>query len=240
MTDALIFPDQVVFFRNLMLQRTNVLVAVAGQDALTAWLENGRVDLIDNTFKDNEARRKAYQLAESDMQKECRQILGMMGPAAPRHFVSIGPGNSLLEALLLRQWCDLGQVTLIDIEQTESHQHGFSRQGSGYASLENSRRFLAENGTPIESISLCNPLHEPLPNAKFDLLISILSMGFHYPCDDYADYIIRDCEIGGLIVIDARKNAPDNGLRRILASGFAVERTHSFAKFERVLLKKVA
>ena len=107
-------------------------------------------------------------------------------------------------------------ILLIDIEYSDSHKHGFKLEGSGYANLEETQNFLILNDVPMEKFFLCNPKKQHLPKYKFDLLISILSMGFHYPCDSYVDFIVQNAEKGSKIVLDKRSNVIDVGFDSLL------------------------
>jgi hypothetical protein len=130
------------------------------------------------------------------------------------------------------------RLLLIDIEQSKEHQHGFAQHGSGYADLASCRRFLTSNGVPDADIATCNPRNQPLPPGEFDLLISLLSMGFHYPCDEYTNFILTGLRSGGSLILDKRTGSTDTGWDT-LKSHFKVLTQAVDAKSVRLVLEKI-
>jgi len=239
MDRKIVFPPDVVFFRNLMLQRTNILADIGGQAPLARWMETGATEPIDLLHADPKKRAIALFQAESDYRHDAAQLLAILPTTDLARVVSVGPGNGLLELLLMQHFNGNAQLLLIDIEQSDSHHHGFHNQGAGYASLRSTIDFLSINGIEESRAIGCNPLNEPIPNFEFDLLISILSMGFHYPCDDYVNYMINSCAPNGMIVVDKRIGSQDHGFSLLLDSGFNIVRKIDFQKYSRVLLQRI-
>jgi len=239
MDRKIVFPPDVVFFRNLMLQRTNILADIGGQAPLARWMETGATEPIDLLHADPKKRAIALFQAESDYRHDAAQLLAILPTTDLARVVSVGPGNGLLELLLMQHFNGNAQLLLIDIERSDSHHHGFHNQGAGYASLRSTIDFLGMNGIEKSRTKGCNPLKEPIPNFEFDLLISILSMAFHYPCDDYVNYMINSCAPNGMIVVDKRIGSQDHGFSLLLDSGFNIVRKIDFQKYSRVLLQRI-
>jgi len=65
--------------------------------------------------------------------------------------------------------------------------------------------------------------------------MSILSMGFHYPCDEYVEWILANKGEGALIVLDKRRDAPDAGYDSLRAE-FDVRESLESPKSSRVFL----
>lgn len=40
-------------------------------------------------------------------------------------------------------------------------------------------------------------------------------MGFHYPCDDYVDFILSNIRKSGNLILDKRKNVRDDGFAKL-------------------------
>jgi len=239
MDRKIVSPSDVVFFRNLMLQHINILAGIGGQAPLARWMETGATEPIDLLHADPKKRAIALFQAESDYRHDAAQLLAILPTTDLARVVSVGPGNGLLELLLMQHFNGNAQLLLIDIEQSDSHHHGFHNQGAGYASLRSTIDFLSINGIEESRAIGCNPLNEPIPNFEFDLLISILSMGFHYPCDDYVNYMINSCAPNGMIVVDKRIGSQDHGFSLLLDSGFNIVRKIDFQKYSRVLLQRI-
>lgn len=235
------YPADPVFFRNLILQRTDALTSLVGPGPLQAWLTSGDTSPIESYFYIEKIRDQALKKLEEDFNRDLFQIAELLGDSTtPKTIVSIGPGNGLLEVLLLKQFPAIDEIVLIDIEQSLSHHHGYAQQGAGYADLNATKTFMTNNDINDTAITLCNPLYDKLPDIKFDLLISILSMGFHYPCDSYASYMIKNLSPAGSIIIDKRKSAPDAGFETLVANQFEVAYHIDFGKFDRVLVRRRA
>jgi hypothetical protein len=234
----LIYPDDAKFFCNLVLQRTNALTQVAGPSALISWFERGDTSAIESLHGNAELRTAILSIMEDDYTRDTDQVIALINHVTrPRSLVSIGPGNGILETMLLAKLDSIRTITLIDIEKSDSHSHGYASTGSGYASLEATRAFMRRNGVTCE-INVCNPLREPLPQDNFDIVISILSMGFHYPSDEYSNHICNYCSPHGAVVLDKRKFVPDSGYDTILARNFQLFKSIDFGKFTRVSLTR--
>lgn len=152
------------------------------------------------------------------------------------NLISIGPGNALIELILQKKF-NFNKILLIDIENSTSHHHGYSNLGSGYASLVDTKKFLIDNGIDKNQIIICNPNLQKIPNIKIDVLVSIISMGFHYPCDTYFEYIMRNSSKGSLIFLDKRKNIKDEGFEKLfnICNCYLVK---EFKKNFRILLER--
>jgi len=107
------------------------------------------------------------------------------------------------------------ELLLIDIEKTDYHYHGYHEKGSGYASLSSTKKFLLDNLDHKIEIHTCNPTKQKIPNFEFTFLISLLSMGFHYPCNEYIPYIMSHSVEGSWIVLDKRRGSTDGGFSSI-------------------------
>jgi hypothetical protein len=100
------------------------------------------------------------------------------------------------------------RLYLLDRTQTdESIAYGYRERADYYNSLEITRAFLVLNGVPETSLVTLEArddagLHVPEP---VDLIVSLISWGFHYPVATYLDRsheLLRD---GGRLIIDVRK-----------------------------------
>jgi len=122
-------------------------------------------------------------------------------------------------------------ISLIDIETTRERYHDYHATGAGYANLDSAKRFLLANGVPAESITVCNPRLNPLPCGPFDLIISLLSAGHHYPVAEYVPFVLQTLAPGGAFIFDMRRNTVQE--KRL--SGFRdVKLIHATPKSERV------
>ncbi len=209
------FPHDPQFISNLVLQRTEPFMELGGGGVLSRWFEAGDKTALHAFLAANDLLSVYLNNVAADVAHEVRTVLQQVGERNFNRVASIGPGNGLFELALFHAR-PYEKILLIDIEHSEGrHQHGYAAQGSGYASLAATKRFMTDNGVPAERIELCNPQITSLPDFRYDLLVSLLSMGFHYPCDDYVDFILSHPNEGASVVLDKRKDAADAGFKVI-------------------------
>jgi len=89
--------------------------------------------------------------------------------------------------------------------------HGFNEKGSGYANLTDIKNFLITYDIPLNKIITRNPEKHKIPKFKFDSLILLFSMGFHYPCNVHTDFILKNASHRSKIIYDKRRNVFDKG-----------------------------
>ena len=192
---------------NLALQRTAPLIALGGRQALTHWFATGDKQPIASLL--GQTAGPFINQVLQDIRKEVEDLDRYLDFSAIKNVASIGPGLCIFELLMYqRHSCKL---YLIDIEASAEHQHGFYKYGSGYSDNASARRFLEDNGVPPTDIEFCNPRKQPLRYTSMDLIISNISMGFHYPVDEYVSYIQQALAPGGFLVFDKRKGVDDQG-----------------------------
>lgn len=234
MKKQIVFPSDDSFVENLILQRTGDFVKYGGKHALERWFADGDRSLLVEALRSTGSINRFLRDTADRLQVEAQEVAALVPALSPATVVSIGPGNGLVE-LFLFDYLPISKLLLIDIEDSEAHAHGYAECGSGYASLAATRNFLVANGVPEQCIQTCNPKHEAIPQVKFDLLISLLSMGFHYPCDDYTDFIVSNINSDGIIVMDKRRRVLDFGYATLLEN-FRIVNQRESAKSQRVVL----
>jgi hypothetical protein len=148
----------------------------------------------------------------------------------PSNVVDIGCGQGIPDALLAQDFeCSF---VLVDIEETDRQYHGWSSEGAGYASLEETGAFLAANGVSGDRIRLVNPRRTPeaIGRIKGDVVTSWISCGFHYPVDEYLEIFMPAIAAGGTVVLDVRNQYARRGsagLQTLRANTEVIEIAHS-------------
>lgn len=147
--------------------------------------------------------RRAFNL---DMAREYEEIR----PHLPRRAVAIldiGCGVGGIDVLLHRHY-GTPRLYLVDRTQTSDRvYYGFETRGAFYNSLEATRRLLLTNGVPEPALRFREVGDEcrlDIPEAV-DLVISLISWGFHYPVTVYADQVRALLRPGGRVILDVRK-----------------------------------
>jgi len=220
---------------NLILQRTGPFIKMGGQLALMQWFQTGsKQQLI--AFLDGCGGKETFvKEVAAEIAAEFAQLEPHLRTASMRKIASIGPGNGFFELMVHR--LIQPQISLIDIEKSEQHVHGFERNGSGYADLATCRNFLIANGADPADVTTCNPTFAPLPTQMFDGVISLLSMGFHYPCDQYLGFLRAQVRPGGLLILDKRRGTPDSAWD-VLQEDFETAAAFPAPKSDRLVLRK--
>jgi len=224
------------FLSDLILQRTDPFLKLGGRNALMNWFSQGNINGLVSFLKVNNLVSDYLRMVFENYKSEIILLMDKLPRKALKRIVSIGPGNGIFELLLV---CEnlTTDLCLIDIERTPEHYHGFNLKGSGYANLQTTKAFIESNIQSPLNITLCNPTKEPLPEFEYSLFISILSMGFHYPCDEYTDFIISKSTINSFVIFDKRIDTADVGFQKILKN-FSVIHLIKGKKYDRFFLKR--
>lgn len=179
--------------------------------------------------------RKIVAGALATIVADVEQISASLGTGPVARLCDIGCGYAFHD-LLLSRVLDLTHIHLIDIEHTPERHHDFDRCGAGYSNLERARGLVMRNAAPGRQplVSCLNPQRQAIDfSHDFDLVISLLSCGFHYPVDTYLKFFERCLAPGGRIVLDLRRSENHESL----FDAFRIEREiDSEVKSTRVVL----
>lgn len=213
---------------DIALQRTQTLLTIPciGPIAFRAWNKGFESLLL------WEARVRRSRIL-ADAWDEVVAEWDTIGPHVPKRGAGadIGSGHGLLSLAAARAQ-EFSKLYLVDIERTASKHHSFSERGAGYASLAKASEFLRSNG--YSNVATCNPLNQELPMGPLDCIFSVISAGFHYPIEEYANYARRTLNAGGLLIFDMRH---DTDQMKFL-HGFDCTEIHVGSKFSRMLARK--
>jgi len=114
-------------------------------------------------------------------------------PKSPNNILDIGSGLGMINLFLNNYYKKLIKFTLIDKNfVSKKIKYGFSSNYESYSLLNETKLFLVNNGLKNEQINLINADDAYNLNIKFDLIISLISMGYHYPLNNYLK-ILRNC-----------------------------------------------
>ena len=106
-------------------------------------------------------------------------------------FLSIGGGMGGLEAVINKR---LGSKKFYFIERNFVSKKvvygwGGSLNSEAYNNVEEQKYFLLRNGLEEKNIHIYDYDNNDLPRLKFDIIISLLSLDYHYDFFIYADYL---------------------------------------------------
>ena len=119
-------------------------------------------------------------------------------------FLSIGGGLGGLE-LIINEKFDNRNYYFIErnfISKKVKYGWGGMTNSEAYNDLNLQKNFLETNGLKNEQINIYDYDKDDLPNIKFDLVISLLSLDYHYDFDIYINYLKKISKPNTRIIFD--------------------------------------
>lgn len=178
----------------------------------------GAADIASCYYKDI---RKDYESIKAYLPEECNSIL------------DIGCGIAGIDLFLYEHYNERAEINLFDYTHIDkSIYYGYHDNASVYNDLSLSVNFLELNGVKKDSINFYDA-ENGFFLKPYDIIISLLSCGFHYPVKTYLGQI-KQCN-PYITILDIRKNS---GQIEMLRDNFkSVEVISTYSKCERVLIK---
>ena len=142
-------------------------------------------------------------------------------PQSASRTLDIGCGAALIDVFVARHLIEGGSdvhVHLLDrTALSERVFYGFKSQAAFYNSLSLSHKILRANGVRDDRIHLHDPddLQE-LGEHRFDLVLSLISWGFHYPVSTYLEFVRDRLAPSGRLILDVRKET--DGIEELRAT----------------------
>jgi len=177
--------------------------------------------------------------------KEMVEIFNTMSeylPAKPLAILDIGAGMGGIDLVLYHHYNNKPNLYLLDKDGvSEKINAGFNKTAedfSHYNSFAHAKLFLTDNNVPADHIHTINISSEAFPTEqKFDLVISLLSWGFHYPISTYVQEVYDSLQSGGSLIIDVRKDT--DGISELTKMFNSTPETiYEENKFVRVAVRK--
>ena len=119
-------------------------------------------------------------------------------------FLSIGGGLGGLELIINKKF-DNRNYHFIErnfISKKVKYGWGGMTNSEAYNDLNLQKFFLETNGLKNEQINIYDYDKDDLPNIKFDLVISLLSLDYHYDFDIYINYLKKISKPNTKIIFD--------------------------------------
>ena len=140
---------------------------------------------------------------KDQIQKEYLEMREYL-PTSVESILDIGCGLAGIDILLSKHY---GKPELFLMDNSEVNGqvvYGYDRRRSFYSSFEATEALLKANY--IENYNLIDIKEKRLPVfKKIDLVISLLSCGYHYPVTEYLEYINTILSENGTLIIDIRE-----------------------------------
>ena len=111
-------------------------------------------------------------------------------PKSSKNILDIGCGLGVINIFLNEYYSKKSNFTLIDKNYVDKKVvYGFKNNSESYNKLEITKDFLILNGFKTKQFQLVNADQNFVTKKKYELIISLLSMGYHYPIENYIDII---------------------------------------------------
>lgn len=129
---------------------------------------------------------------------------------------------------------------LFDKTQVEKRiYYGYNKRGCFYNSLDEAQNFLEDNGMigTIHPIDIANGGRiDNLTN--IDLVISLISWGFHYPIPTYMHDVNKILAQDGIIIVDLRKERAAESIKEFEKLNYQHTTIRKYQKYFRTIFQR--
>lgn len=171
---------------------------------------------------------------EKDIQKDFDSIKKHL-PIQDVRIMDVGCGIGGIDLYIYNYYISLdkkAEINLLDFSKKTEIYYGYKERASAYNHLALSKQFLTLNGVNKKDIAL-HDAEKGYPHKFADVIISLLSCGFHYPIDTYLEAFKKFK--AGIIILDIRKNSGQ--VQKLIDNFHSVQVIAEYSKCERVLIK---
>ena len=149
-------------------------------------------------------------LYNEGINKDVDEIKPFMFNKENLNICDIGCGVGSIDILLYKNF-DVNHLTLIDKNGTSNTiYYGFKNDAAFYNDMILTKTLLNENGVPLNVVDVVDVNKDTLPfNEKYDVIISLLSLSFHYPYLTYSEFIKKTLKPDGILILDVRDNTTE-------------------------------
>ena len=137
-----------------------------------------------------------------EFNSEFKEILKYL-PKRIKNVVDIGSGIGIIDIYLNNHFSNDINFTLIDKNHIEKKvSYGFDAKGQFYNNFNLTKDFLLNHGINNKKLILVDADEKDDIDNKFDLVISLLSMGYHYPISQYLDFLKKNTHSETVFIFD--------------------------------------
>ncbi len=182
--------------------------------------------------------RRIASLYSKDMNDEYATLKDSL-PGRAGKILDIGCGMAGIDALIYNHYDGNTDTYLLDKTMVDANVfYLFKETGSFYNSLSIAKDLLMVNGVVSSKIHTQEATvdNRIIFDDNFDLVISLISWGFHYPVATYLEAVYEKMNIGGVLILDVRK---DTDGEELLTKRFgSISTIVDEQKYRRVLVVK--
>jgi SAM-dependent methyltransferase len=177
------------------------------------------------------------RLYDEELRADYRSIAAVL-PEAAAAILDIGCGIAGIDVFLSNHYHRQVDLFLLDKDGVSDIYYGFTEKAAFYNSLQRAREFLILNGVDDAHVHAFDINVHGFPSGRrFDIIISLISYGFHYPVRTYVHEVYEALADGGVLILDLRRGTDGEAqLEEVFgANPQLLARTQ---KFDRVALSK--
>jgi hypothetical protein len=182
-------------------------------------------NFITKFFLDSETIGKSYYDRMSEEFKTLENHINHKD----KNFLSIGGGMGGLEVILNNN-CEVNFFDFIERNfVSKKVVYGWSDNNSeAYNNLNLQTEFLVKNGLSMEKFKVFDFDKDSLPSKKFDVVISLYSLDYHYDFSQYAKYLKDNTHKESKIIFDTvRPDFFKNIFKDVVILSETTKRVHS-------------
>ena len=151
-----------------------------------------------NYFQVEDIEKRTEEL----FQKEIESIKNYL-PKKAEYIMDIGCGLGIINIFLNKIYNNQPNFFLLDKNRIDKViKYGFSSDYESYNDLKETRNLLINNDIRPSSINTFDVEKDFKIDAKIDLVISLKSMGYHYPMDQYLRLFQTCCDENTSFIFD--------------------------------------
>ena len=168
-----------------------------------------------NFFQLKNLEKKTFKLFEKEF-LEIKKYL----PSKALTIMDIGCGLGILN-IFLNKYYNFPKFFLLDKNKVDKKiKYGHHEKYESYNFLNNTKNILLNNGINTKKLKLFDVEKKFLiPNKSIDLVISLKSMGYHYPINIYFHLLKKVCKNKTIYIFDiSKKNQTVVKLKEIFKS----------------------
>jgi SAM-dependent methyltransferase len=230
--DYSMFDDQDLL--NFILQRSEILVDEPKRGRLIKEWSNGSTTRLDAIIA-----KEGVILAERATRiigAEFDQLMPVLQTIPNKSIADIGCGYAIFELFMYKAF--QSRLVLIDLEENDQRQFGYSNEGSAYSKLSTAVEFLKKNDVSSSLIERLNPSKDDIMSVDpVDIAVSFLACGFHFPVDVYLEFFEQKVKSGGHIFLDLRRGSFDEQAKKLERIG-ELTVLQEIGKQTRVMVKR--
>ncbi len=152
----------------------------------------------------------------STFESEFIEIKNFLPKDASR-ILDIGSGLGLINIYIDDFYNKKVNFTLLDRNRlSKKIEYGFSKEGESYNNLDLTKDILSTNGIDKDRIK-CVDIDQPFSlQDNYDIVISLVSMGYHYPVENYVNLLKKHTSDKTIFIFDiASEFVEFNDLKKI-------------------------